>query len=213
MITATNEGGGFATLEAGTYPARCYKMVHIGTVLEEFQGQKKILNKVQITWELPTELNEFKQGEGKKPYVLSKEFTLSLHEKSTLRAFLKAWRGKDFTEDEAKSFDITKLLGVACMVSVGHKESKGKTYAEINAVSPVMKGFEVPKQVNPTFELNYDNFTLEAFNTLPEFIRKKMESSNEFKKIEALIFESEQQKKHSTDPINEQENINDDIPF
>lgn len=207
-ITATNEGGGnYTPLEAGTYPARCYSMVHIGTIQEEFQGEKKIMNKVRISWELPTELKEFKQGEGEKPYVLSKEFTLSLHEKSSLRAFLKSWRGKDFTEEEAKSFDVTKLLGVTCMLSVGHKESKGKVYAEINSVSPIIKGFTVPAQINPTFELNYDNFTMDAFMTLPEFIRKKMEGSLEFKKIQNLVFEYENQKQS----VNQ--NTNDDLPF
>lgn len=207
-ITATNEGGGnYTPLEAGTYPARCYSMVHIGTIQEEFQGEKKIMNKVRISWELPTELKEFKQGEGEKPYALSKEFTLSLHEKSSLRAFLKSWRGKDFTEEEAKSFDVTKLLGVTCMLSVGHKESKGKVYAEINSVSPIIKGFTVPAQINPTFELNYDNFTMDAFMTLPEFIRKKMEGSLEFKKIQNLVFEYENQKQS----VNQ--NTNDDLPF
>lgn len=207
-ITATNEGGGnYTPLEAGTYPARCYSMVHIGTIQEEFQGEKKIMNKVRISWELPTELKEFKQGEGEKPYVLSKEFTLSLHEKSSLRAFLKSWRGKDFTEEDAKSFDVTKLLGVTCMLSVGHKESKGKVYAEINSVSPIIKGFTVPAQINPTFELNYDNFTMDAFMTLPEFIRKKMEGSLEFKKIQNLVFEYENQKQS----VNQ--NTNDDLPF
>ncbi len=207
-ITATNEGGGnYTPLEAGTYPARCYSMVHIGTIQEEFQGEKKIMNKVRISWELPTELKEFKQGEGEKPYVLSKEFTLSLHEKSSLRAFLKSWRGKDFSEDEAKSFDVTKLLGVTCMLSVGHKESKGKVYAEINSVSPIIKGFTVPAQINPTFELNYDNFIMDAFMTLPEFIRKKMEGSLEFKKIQNLVFEYENQKQS----VNQ--NTNDDLPF
>ncbi len=207
-ITATNEGGGnYTPLEAGTYPARCYSMVHIGTIQEEFQGEKKIMNKVRISWELPTELKEFKQGEGEKPYALSKEFTLSLHEKSSLRAFLKSWRGKDFSEDEAKSFDVTKLLGVTCMLSVGHKESKGKVYAEINSVSPIIKGFTVPAQINPTFELNYDNFIMDAFMTLPEFIRKKMEGSLEFKKIQNLVFEYENQKQS----VNQ--NTNDDLPF
>lgn len=207
-ITATNEGGGnYTPLEAGTYPARCYSMIHIGTIQEEFQGEKKIMNKVRISWELPTELKEFKQGEGEKPYILSKEFTLSLHEKSSLRAFLKSWRGKDFTEEEAKSFDVTKLLGVICMLSVGHKESKGKVYAEINSVSPIIKGFTVPAQINHTFELNYDNFTMDAFMTLPEFIRKKMEGSLEFKKIQNLVFEYENQKQS----VNQ--NTNDDLPF
>lgn len=209
MINATNEGGSnFLPLESGTYPARCYSMVHIGTVTEEFNGEKKQQNKVRITWELPTELKEFKRGEGEKPYVLSKEFTLSLHEKSTLRAFLKSWRGKDFTDDEAKTFDITKLLGVACMLSVGNSENNGKTYANINSVSPVIKGYEVPKQFNPTFELNYDNFTIEAFNSLPEFIRKKMETSLEFKKIENALQSIELEKRGNSQPVD-----NDDLLF
>ena len=200
MITATNEGGqGFQPLEAGTYPARCYSMVHIGTVTENIMGEDKTMNKVRISWEIPTELKEFKQGEGEKPWVVSKEYTLSLHEKSTLRKDLKSWRGKDFTEDEAKGFDISKLLGVACMLSISHKESKGKKYMEVAGVSPLIKGFALPAQINPTFELNYENFTIEAFNTLPEFIRKKMESSQEFKKIEDAIQPIELEKaKNST---------------
>lgn len=207
-ITATSkEGGNYTPLEPGTYLARCYSMIHIGTIQEEFQGEKKTMNKVRITWELPTELKEFKQGDGEKPYSVSKEFTLSLHEKSTLRAFLKSWRGKDFTEDEAKAFDVTKLLGAACMVSIGNKQGKdGKVYAEINSVSPVIKGLEVPKQINPTFELDYDNFNLEAFKSLPEYLRKKMESSLEFSKIQNLIFEYENQKTGNPE-------IENDLPF
>jgi hypothetical protein len=185
-INATNESSGnnFAPVEAGTYPARCYSMVQIGTVTENIMGTEKQLNKVRIGWELPTEQKEFKAGEGEKPYVVNKEFTLSLHEKSTLRKFLESWRGKNFTEDEAKSFDVTKLLGVACMVSIVHKTSKaGKAYAEISNVSPVIKGFTVPSQINPTVVLSYDNFDFNVFNSLPEYLREKIQHSAEYKKM------------------------------
>jgi hypothetical protein len=47
--------------------------------------------------------------------VISKEFTLSMHEKSTLRQFLESWRGKAFTEKEALSFDVTALIGKPCL--------------------------------------------------------------------------------------------------
>lgn len=211
-ITATNEGvGNFQPLDAGTYPARCISMVHVGTVVEQIMGMEKTLNKVWISWEIPTELKEFKQGEGEKPYVISREFTLSMHEKATLRKFLESWRGKHFTDDEAKSFDITKLLGIACMISVTHKTSaSGKTFAEISNVSPVMKGFTVPNQFNPSIELNYDNFVNELFQRLPEFIRKKIESSVEYKKMmnnnEAFEFEKAQFKFTEN-------GANNDIPF
>jgi hypothetical protein len=210
-INATNESNGsnYQPLEAGTYAARCYSMVHIGTVTENVMGTDKQMNKVRISWEIPTELKEFKQGEGEKPYVVSKEFTLSLHEKATLRKFLESWRGKNFTDEEAKKFDITKLLGIACMISVTHKTNQaGKTYAEITSVSPVMKGFEVPAQINKSMELNYDNFNFEFFETLPDFIKIKMKESVEYKKMinNYEAFEAEKASLNVSD-------ISENLPF
>jgi len=85
------------------------------------------------------EMKVFKEENGPQPMVLSKDFTLSMHEKSTLRKFLGDWRGKAFTDEEAKSFDITKLLGAECQISVSHQVSDkdGKTYANVkSAVMP-----------------------------------------------------------------------------
>jgi hypothetical protein len=183
-ILATNTGtvNNFEPIEAGSYPARCYSMIHIGTIKENFQGDEKTMNKVRITWELPTELKVFKEENGEQPHVVSKEFTLSLHEKATLRAFLKNWRGKDFTEEEAKAFDIEKLIGAPCMLNITHKKSKDgtKTYAEIGSVSKLPKGLECPEQINPSFVWTYEDFDAEKFNKLPEFLRNKMVTSVEY---------------------------------
>jgi hypothetical protein len=142
----------------------------------------KKLNKVRITWELPTETKVFKEENGEQPHVISKEFTLSMNEKATLRKFLEGWRGKSFTEKEAESFDITVLLGKPCMLSIIHKQAKnGNTYAEISSVSSVPKGMNVPDQINPSKELNYDKFDWELFETLPDFIKDKMKQTDEFK--------------------------------
>jgi hypothetical protein len=165
-------------------------MVHIGHVDEMVMGQMKNLNKVRIGWELPTELKVFKPENGAQPVVFSKEFTLSMNEKANLRKLLASWRGKGFSEDEAKSFDITKLLGATCMLNIIHKPGKSdpsKIYEEIGSISPIPKGVTCPPQVNKTFLLDYDNFTTEAFETLPEFIKKKIESSKEYKKRSANI--------------------------
>jgi len=176
MIKATNKGGSnYEPIAAGTYAARCYQMIHIGTAEENILGQVKKLNKVRITWELPTETKVFKEENGEQPHVISKEFTLSMNEKATLRKFLEGWRGKSFTEKEAESFDITVLLGKPCMLSIIHKQAKnGNTYAEISSVSSVPKGMNVPDQINPSKELNYDKFDWELFETLPDFIKYKM---------------------------------------
>ena len=184
-ITATSSGNSqnFEVLEAGSYPARCYSMVHIGTVEENIMGALKRLNKVRVTWELPTELVVFNEEKGEQPRVISKEFTLSLHEKATLRAFLKNWRGKDFTEEEAKEFDVTKLISAPCMLNITHKKSKDrkKTYLEIGSVSRLPKGMECPTQISESFIFDYDeNFDLQKLEGLPDFIKDKVKKSDEF---------------------------------
>jgi hypothetical protein len=189
-ITATNSGShkDFEPIEAGTYAARCISMIEIGTITEQFQGEEKRMRKVRITWELPTETKVFKEENGEQPYVVSKEFTLSMHEKATLRKYLQDWRGQAFTEAEAKAFDISVLLGKPCMLSVTHKvsEKNGKTYAEIAGVSKLMKGLECPPQINPTTELSYDNFVWDTYNNLPQYLRDKIASSEEFQRMQSF---------------------------
>ncbi|HEX8333695.1 MAG TPA: hypothetical protein VF622_13830 [Segetibacter sp.] len=185
-ITATNNGSKRELIEAGNYVARCYQMIEIGTVEETIQNQTKTQKKVRIGWELPTELKVFNEEKGEQPRVISKEFTLSLHEKSNLRKTLASWRGKDFTEEQAKAFDITVLVGVPCMLNIIHKPSKdgSKTYEEIGSISPMPKGYTCPDQINKTFVLGYDAFDQDLFDSLPDFIKDKMKTSEEFKSLQ-----------------------------
>jgi hypothetical protein len=186
-ITATSSGSTtHEPIPAGTYLARCYSMVQIGTIEDEFQGQKKLMNKVRITWELPTEMKVFNPEKGEQPQAISKEFTLSMHEKSTLRAFLTAWRGKGFTEEEARKFDVTKLLGVPCMLSIIHEPGKkdpSKIYDKIAGVSTVMKGVEMPPQINPSFEFTLEVFDQDKFDKLPDFLKEKIRKSKEYQDL------------------------------
>lgn len=207
-INATSEsnGGNYTAVPSGTHVARCYQMIEIGTITEPYLGEMKTTKKVRIGWELPLETKEFKQGEGEKPFVMSKDFTLSMHEKATLRKFLESWRGKAFTEAEAKSFDVTKLIGAPCMISVIEESKDGKNYSKISNISSLPKGMTCPPQVNDTFILSYDNFDVEAYNTLPKFIKEKMEKSVEFKKISDALNSNEYTKKVITES-------NDDLPF
>lgn len=207
-IIATSNGGGanFQPIEAGSYVARCYSMIHIGTIEEVIMGVAKKLNKVRVTWELPTELKVFKEENGEQPQIISKEFTLSLHEKSTLRAFLKNWRGLDFTEEEAKEFDVTKLIGAPCMLNITHKNKKDGSgvYAEIGSVSKLPKGLSCPDAINEPFVFTYDDYSLDKFNALPEYLRSKMINSDEYK---ALSNPAEVKVTHS------HEEEDNDVPF
>lgn len=182
-ILATTNSTPREPIPAGNYAARCYQMIQIGTVKEVINNEVKELNKVRIGWELPTETKVFKQENGEQPLVISEEYTLSMHEKSNLRKMLASWRGKDFSEEEAKGFDITKLLGKTCMVNIIHKASKtdaSKIYEKIGSVSSVPKGLEIPPQINPTMVLQYDDFDYKLYDSLPDFIKDKIKGSTEF---------------------------------
>lgn len=203
-IYATNESKQRELLPAGTYIARCYQMIHIGTVTENILGKEKTLNKIRIGWELPTELKVFDENKGEQPLVISKEFTLSLNEKSTLRQYLKNWRGKDFTEDEARKFDVTALIGASCVLNIIHKTAKnGNIYAEIGNISPMIKGSVCPPQFNASLVFSYEPFDERVFNSLPDFIIQKMKTSQEYRKL------------HEPSAIITDENltVDDDLPF
>lgn len=186
-LTAKSTGSGkdFPILAAGSYAARCYSMVEVGTTTEEFKGETKSQKKVFITWEFPTELAVFDEEKGEMPHVLSKEFTISLGEKANLRKFLESWRGQNFTKEELDGFDIDKLLGAKCLMSVKHKEpnSEGKVWPEISGVALLPKGMECPPLINPIRLLTYDNWNESFFESLPEFVKKKMEGTPEYKSL------------------------------
>lgn len=208
-IYATNSSVQRELIPSGNYIARCYQMIEIGTVSEFIMGKQVTLKKVRIGWELPTETRIFKPENGEQPLVISKEYTLSMNEKSNLRKDLKSWRGKDFTDDEARSFDITKLLGAPCMLNIIHKPSKdqSRVYEEIAGITSIPKGMQTPAQVNKTFVLSYEDFDISVFESLPDFIKTKMKGSLEY----AALSQPQHKNMDSADDINNEES--EELPF
>ena len=176
----TNNGSGGQTVPAGTHVARCYQIIHIGTILDTYQGEEKLVNKVRLVFELPLELADF--GKGEQPFSIGRDFTLSMHEKSGLRAFVQGWLGKAFSDAEAAKFDISTLISKEAMVSVMHRAAAtGRTYADLKGASPLAKGMVCPPQVNESFLLDYDSQDFDfLFRLLPEWLQNKISSSKEF---------------------------------
>ena len=166
---------------SGTHIARCYSMIDIGTVEWEYNGETKYTHKVRLSFELPNEMRDF--GEEEKPMSISKEYTLSLHEKSNLRKDFESWRGKSFTKKEIKSFDLTSVLGSSCNVSIIHKTSKsGNEFAQIGSISSMTKGSKCPEQINKNFVFNYhDNFDENWLNNQPQWVQDQIKSTDEYK--------------------------------
>jgi hypothetical protein len=170
-------------IPSGNYIARCYGIIELGTITEKnAMGELKTQRKIMIDWEFPTEKVVFSEEKGEQPFVISKEFTISMNEKANLRKTIESWRGRVMTDKEANDFDITKLLGQPCMINVVHKAKKdgSGSYAVLSGVTPVPKGFECPTQINPTRLLEYDNWNQELYMSLPNWLAERISSSKEY---------------------------------
>lgn len=150
-ITATNQGGNFKQAPTGNHVARCYQIVDLGSQRQTWEGVTSIKHQVLVSWELP---NEELLEEGQ-PMSIAKFYTLSLHEKSNLCIDLVAWRGKKFTAEEEKGFDISKLVGVPCQLSI-IEGNNGKS--RVAGVSGLLKGVECPPQINPSIVFSLQDY-------------------------------------------------------
>lgn len=171
---ASDSGGGdFVQAPTGNHVARCIRLTDLGTHHSEYQGKPTIRNQVMVTWELCDE----KMDDGK-PFAVSYFYTNSLNEKATLRAHLEAWRGRAFTEEELKKFDLASILGAPAMVNVIHND-KGK--ARVSAVAKLPKGIKAPEPANKPTAFWIDEWDQAAFEALPKGIRAMVEKSDEYK--------------------------------
>lgn len=218
-MKAPESSGGFdrKLVPQGTHLATCYSMIQLGTVEQEYMGETKMLHKVMLTFEIPEETITIKKDdkEVELPMSISKEYTFSMGDKATLRKDLESWRGKAFTEEEAKNFEIDVLLSKPCLLNIVHKTSRsGKERAEIAGISPLMKGMAKPTQINKSVLFSFDTWDLEVFNSLPEWIRKKIESSQEYQAKGALAkFDMPEIPEDEPLELSSANDAEDDLPF
>ena len=139
----------------GLHYAICVWVFDLGThYSEKFD---KAAHNVNITWEIPGERIQV-DGEDK-PRVISRKYTLSLHEKSALYKHLTGWRGKKFTDEELKGFELENLLGKPCQLQVIHNNG----YANVDSVVSAPKGMAKPE---PETDLLF--FSIEDGKPIPE---------------------------------------------
>lgn len=189
---ATDSGGGnFKRVPAGVFIGRCYSLIDLGTQLTTGQYGEKMQHKIRIGWEL---FGEDENGEpltvdvdGKTmPMTISKSYTVSLHEKAGLRKDLAAWRGRDFTEEEAKAFDVSKLVGAYCMVNVTTSETNGKTngktYSNVAGLTPLPGALKnaKPAPVHEQVIFDLDAPDMAVFNSFHEKLQDAIKRSPEW---------------------------------
>jgi cell division septation protein DedD len=177
-LTETASAADFETPPEGVFPARCYRLVDLGTVAGDWQGRPTHNRKVLISFELLGEDCAMSDG---RPFAVSRRFSLSLSEKSSLRAFVQQWRGKPFTAEElAGGFDLHKLLGAPALLTVAHVERAGRQYANIVGVSALPKNYPCPPGVNKPVAFDLDDFDQSVFDGLSQGLQAQIMASPEY---------------------------------
>ena len=157
----------------------CMGVIDLGDQYSELF--KKYSNKIQFVFEFPTETVEV---EGKQePRQLSKEFTISASKKASLRTFLSAWNGKNYSDEEFAEVELFDQLGKACMVNVVLSENG--EYSNIESVMPLIKGMPVPESHTEHIRWDMDAWDDEVFGKLPEWVQEKIEKSTQYQKLHA----------------------------
>ena len=114
-MIAKESGGNFVPAPEGTHLAICFSAIAIGTQ-PETNSKYSPTFKIMLLFELP---NERIERDGKSvPQMVQIEYTLSLNEKSTLRAHLSSWRGRQFTAQELEGFEVSNVVGAPALVTI-----------------------------------------------------------------------------------------------
>jgi hypothetical protein len=203
-----SENREFQIPPVGYFLARCYQIVDLGTHSINYLNKITMQHKIKIYWELHGD--DLKTDEGK-PLIQTRNYTLSLNEKASLRKDLESWRGKSFTDDELRTFDTDSLLDKWCMITIQHRVGKdGKTYAEPAAITPVPESVlktGLPQGINPIFAFDIKDYGTDKFEKLSKGLKEKIMESSEVRNSQKL----------STDVVNkalqEAAIIDDEIPF
>jgi len=131
IAMAGSEGKVFTPAPAGPHQAVCVDVIDKGMHPNKFNPGKD-QHKIDIAWQI-----DERRDDGK-PYLVYKRYTLSLHEKATLRHDLESWRGAPFMPDAG--FDVESIIGANCLINIQHNTVGDRTYANVVSVMPLVKG-------------------------------------------------------------------------
>lgn len=182
MLVSENTTATYTPCPPGSYLARCIKLVDLGTQTTDYQGEAKTAHKVLIAFEVLDPDTRRDDGEA---FVLNKRYTLSLHEKAALRKELASWRGRDFTPEELKGFDLKTVLGAPAFVSVVETTKGDRTYSNIAGVMKAPKGMPVPSGTEALvlWDMTATSPDWTAFAGLHRKLQEQIEASPEFSRL------------------------------
>jgi hypothetical protein len=176
-ITATTNSR--KLVPAGNYFAAVVGIYDIGTQpSDKFEPSHQII----VSFELHKKKGVCRDDENR-PLLYNKYFSLKLginkqtKQPSQLRQAVEALLGRSLTADEAKGYDVTKLLDTTCRMTVGHDEDGTtdliKSYAPMDEDDPEIsiETSGVVYELDPSKEIPAE---------VPEWICKTIQKAKEW---------------------------------
>lgn len=180
----------FKPVPAGAHLARLYRIIDLGTQEVRYENDVKHQRKIMLGWEIHSEDEHGNPTitEDGAPMAIFKNYTLSWNEASTLRKDLQAWRGKPWSEAEAKRFDLKNILGQWCLLNVIQKPGRqgDRVFSNVAGISPVpafLKQKGLPEGFNELQMFRLGEPDWELFETFSKGLKAKIESSPEYKAL------------------------------
>ena len=177
-------------LENGVYTALSSMLIDLG--FQKSVLDNNVRRKFMMVWIIVGEFIEVNKEQ--LPRVMSKEYTLSLNEKSNLRKDLQAWRGQAFTEEELQGFNLITVMNKPCQLQIINEEKNGKTYNNISAIMAMPKGMTVEPLQETTVFITNNPETWNNWEKIPKWIKEKIKKSEGFENSELKQFVDEFEK-------------------
>lgn len=191
----------FENPRTGLHNAVCINVVDIGLHKNTYPNAiEPFIEKLVILWEL----EECKQKGNLKGqrFIIPNIYSTSLGMKANLRKDLESWRGRSFTEEELKGFDIDKLIGTQCALNLIENQN-GKI--KVQSVSKKLPGA--------------NNLEIENKDYFPEWIKKLQKTGFENRRIQNVKQKTNEdnQTTENEEPLPEYvpevDKVDEDIPF
>jgi hypothetical protein len=176
-LTISENQGNFEELPEGKHNAVCYRIIDIGTHIEQKYKSEETEKKHSVFFFWETTETMMEDG---RPFSIFKQYKLSLHEKSALYRDLDTWKG-GITNEELAGLDLTQLLGVNCVINVGINENGNLKVKAVHRLDESV----VPTH-NEAFTFDIDAYVsadnkaeMKKIAMIPQWIADKIEGSIE----------------------------------
>lgn len=210
MIASDNGGSSIPKLEGGVYTAISSAIIDLG--IQTSEKFEKTQRKFMMLWNIIGE--EVEVNGQKLPRTMSKEYSFSLNEKSTLRKDLQAWRSKTFSEEELKGFNLLNIINKPCQLQILLEDKNGRQYNNIASIMALPKGTEIIPLTDTYYLDLTDRETWQNWDKVPNWIQERIKKADNYESTGLKEYVEKYGTNNTTETTTEPDLVtSDDLPF